>query len=519
MGFSKAYSGRHFSSSNEDYSSDTDTQSSFDGFDDDDALKADRVLNMLRSTDILELPNNIKGSSRFDNKDYHDQMKAKRAAVRFIENAKDRPQAFWQVFEAVYGWVRYDEWLQHYHLFGAAVSFNKLMCRLEDVLEISRKGQSEFLSSRRRDFQEKKAFNPVKEYLQKVALKHPATNENDDGAVMSTEEWEASLDETGEPCIPVTPQLMPEWGQLAQVLFGVTDELSQKMLECWLRGAVARAIDPGCKMDNVLILKSAQGKAKTQFFEILGGDYFIQSSDPTSVETTRLLQKGWICELGELEGITRKADVELFKHFITKRKDDLRVMHTEDIPERPRHVVFGGTCNSNEILKDTTGNRRFMVVPVIQKIPSKWLQENRDRIWASAYHSYTFHVNNKLEWWFTDELVEQSEERNQEYMERSQYEDRLAMLVAFLENRWIRQDIDGIGFTLPDLMESGLGVAIKDQKTGRQDVKIAKLLEEMGYQKKKSRVLGVSIQQWKKPGANNVSHLTQKELLIAKEQV
>ncbi|AVH65601.1 VapE domain-containing protein [Nostoc sp. 'Peltigera membranacea cyanobiont' N6] len=389
------------------FNSDTSNKSTFGGFNDDDsAPKADQVLKMLRAVNILDLADNKPGSSRFDNKDYHDQVQAKRAAVKFIENAKDKPQAFWQVFEAVYGWIKYDEWLQKYHLNGAEISFNKLMCELENVLEISRKGQSEFLSSRRRDFQERKAFNPVKEYLQKVALKYPVIDADDE--VISIDALEAIIDEPQSDYVPVHPQVMPEWGQLAKILFGVDDALSQKMLECWLRGAVARAVNPGCKMDNVLILKSAQGKAKTTFFEILGDAYFIQSSDPTSVETTRLLQKGWICELGELEGITRKSDVELFKHFITKRKDDLRVMHTEDIPERPRHVVFGGTCNSNEILKDTTGNRRFMVVPVIQKIPAKWLKENRDRIWASAYHSYMFYKNHEnshdLEWWFTDEI-------------------------------------------------------------------------------------------------------------------
>jgi hypothetical protein len=501
----------------------SNTQSSFDD-DDDSSLKAEQVIRLLRNTNILELTGNQPGSSRFDNKAYQDQMKAKRIAVKFIENAKDKPQAFWQVFEAVYSWIRYDEWLQKYHLDGAEVSFNKLMCRLEDVLGLSRKGQSEFLSSRRRDFQERKAFNPVKEYFQKVAIQYPV-NDADAEAMDADALWceDEDTETVKKPYVPVHPQVMPEWKQLAKLLFGAEDELSQNMLESWFRGAVARAVNPGCKMDNVLILKSAQGKAKTTFFEILGGDYFIQSSDPTSVETIRLLQKGWVCELGELEGITRKSDVELFKHFVTKRKDDLRIMHTEDIPEKPRHVVFGGTCNSNEILKDTTGNRRFMVVPVVQKIPTQWLTENRDRLWASAYHSYMFYKSHEkshdMKWWFTDEMVEQSEERNQEYMERSQYEDRLEMLLAFLENRWIRQDVDGIGFTLPDLMESGLGIAIRDQKTGRQDVKIAKLLEDRGYQKKKSRVLGALITQWKKPGVSNALHLTQKELAIAKEQI
>ncbi|AVH69834.1 VapE domain-containing protein [Nostoc sp. 'Lobaria pulmonaria (5183) cyanobiont'] len=530
------------------YNSDTDNKSTL-GFDDDHSgidIDSDGTtefkLSVIKNAGILgnDIPDGGDMSRCADPKDRGRIKGARVMAKQMIKGAEDKPQMFWKLFETVYSGVRFNSWKQTYEVGGEGVSWDSLMCRFEDVV-CSRKGSEAFLKSRRRDFENRVGFNPVKEMLESYHKQfaevwvHPGT----DPKTLKISSDTMVKDRYGNPLFldltdPDSLERLcsrgfilvndfkpfPQWDELASILFGTKDPLHQKMIEVFLIGAAARAVKPGEKLDTILVLKSDQGLAKTSFFKAIGGEYFVSIEDVTSVETTRLLQKGWIGELGELEGITRKSDVESLKHWATKEEDHLRVMHTEDIPVRPRHIAFGGTCNSEEILKDTTGNRRFTIIPVTQSIPLDWFGQHRAHILATAYHKYQEHIKAGTPWWFTKEWEAKSEAQNANFMEKSQYEDSLVMLLASLESKHIREgsagNILGIGFTLPDIME-GVGIPLGAQKTGRQDAKIAKLLEGLGYQKKKTRVLGLNtpITQWTKPEVNkdNVKHLGRQEII------
>src|SRR5688572_22748906 len=53
--------------------------------------------------------------------------------------------------------------------------------------------------------------------------------------------------------------------------------LSRALVRRWLIAAVARAMQPGCKVDTVLILCGPQGKKKSTFFAALGAGWFTDS--------------------------------------------------------------------------------------------------------------------------------------------------------------------------------------------------------------------------------------------------
>jgi putative DNA primase/helicase len=44
------------------------------------------------------------------------------------------------------------------------------------------------------------------------------------------------------------------------------------------------------------------------------------------------------------------------------------------------------TTNQDEYLKDETGNRRWLPVAIKQNVNIEWLQENREQLYAEAYH-------------------------------------------------------------------------------------------------------------------------------------
>ena len=120
-------------------------------------------------------------------------------------------------------------------------------------------------------------------------------------------------------------------------------------------------------LDIVLVFKGKQGIGKTRLLEALTLDsrYFgdgvvldVRNKD----DIMQSLSK-WICELGEI-GSTFKKDKDSLKAFISKSVDEFRVPYGKTAIKYPRMTSFCGTVNDDEFLIDTTGNRRFAVIPL-----------------------------------------------------------------------------------------------------------------------------------------------------------
>jgi predicted P-loop ATPase len=167
--------------------------------------------------------------------------------------------------------------------------------------------------------------------------------------------------------------------------------------------AVDRALNPGCKVDTMVILEGPQGVGKSTFFSILGGDYYTEwnhsVSDPNILYT---MMKSWIVDISELAGLS-EASVEHLKSFITTRTDSRRLAYAREAVEIPRTSIFVGTTNNNQYLKDVTGNRRFLPVKVTaDKIKLDALISDRDQLWAEATHRCLA----KERYWVTSDWVE-----------------------------------------------------------------------------------------------------------------
>lgn len=128
--------------------------------------------------------------------------------------------------------------------------------------------------------------------------------------------------------------------------------------------AVARAMDPGCKFDNMLILCGPQGCGKSTLLDRMSCGWFNDSIRTfEGKEASELLQGVWIVEVAELDAF-RRTDVSRIKQFLSLRADRYRAAYGRNISELPRRCVFFGTCNVMDFLQDTTGNRRFWPVDV-----------------------------------------------------------------------------------------------------------------------------------------------------------
>jgi len=193
----------------------------------------------------------------------------------------------------------------------------------------------------------------------------------------------------------------------------------------WLISAVARALDPGCKVDQLIILEGPQGKGKSTLLRTITtgspttgdgphAEWFSDTPIPIGEKDSYVALKGkWIIELPELASL-KKADLDRAKAFFSAPVDSYRPPYGRENVSVPRTAVFAGTVNLGEYLNDVTGARRF--VPVLcGAIDIETLAADRDQIWAEAVHVYKDWVaqgrkQSRCLWWPSMEEIPMYEE-------------------------------------------------------------------------------------------------------------
>ena len=200
------------------------------------------------------------------------------------------------------------------------------------------------------------AFNPVQEYLE--SLRHRDL-----------------------------PEVTNE--QLADCFgFDVEDNLSIDLMRLHLRACASRGINPGDKMDSLLIIQGEQGNRKSTSIETLSPDFSWYD------ETTRMsfdskdslssLNSAFIYEFSEIEKILTTFDVAQFKSWITRKVDKYVEKYESISKDHPRRCCLFGTTNASTFLMDPTGARRFLICENTRPANIKLLQTLRDAIWKQS---------------------------------------------------------------------------------------------------------------------------------------
>lgn len=152
----------------------------------------------------------------------------------------------------------------------------------------------------------------------------------------------------------------------------------------FLGGMVERALRPGCKFDYMLILQGQQGLGKSTLLKTLGGDWFGDSALPIGdKDGYQNIASKWLWEIAELDSFNKHEESKV-KQFLSSQVDTFRGSYDRRPSSHPRQVVFAGTTNEDQYLKDITGARRFWPVTVTRQIDVMWLRENRDQLFAEA---------------------------------------------------------------------------------------------------------------------------------------
>lgn len=280
-------------------------------------------------------------------------------------------------------------------------------------------------------------------------------------------EWLASLTWDGVP-------RLDRW--LTTYCSAPDTDLVRAMGRAWLIQACARAIEPGCKADAVLVLKGVQGCRKSTTCGVLGGAWFSDSEiDLASKDKYTQLEGVWVYELSEMDAM-RKADARALKAFVSSQSDKYRPAYGRNTQDVPRSTVFIGTTNDDEFLVDPTGSRRYWVVEVAQCFPEA-LEADREQLWAEAAH-YTRHGER---WHLPGDLDLERAQEAERYTPVDSWENAISEWV-------IGQD----RFTLDDVWRRALGND-RSNAARHDDMRMATILRRLGFTKKRGRAFNGSV--------------------------
>ncbi len=150
------------------------------------------------------------------------------------------------------------------------------------------------------------------------------------------------------------------------------------------------------------ILIGAQGFRKSTFCRQLLppelSEYFTDSIDFRSdIEAERMLSRFLLVNIDEFDQLSEKQ-FAFVKHLFQKPATNIRRMYSETIGRQRRYASFIGTSNHHEILRDPTGNRRYICVEVTEPIHTEQSIEY-SQLYAQAV--YLIHRGERC--WLNDE--------------------------------------------------------------------------------------------------------------------
>ena len=276
---------------------------------------------------------------------------------------------------------------------------------------------------------------------------------------------------------------LPAWdgtprveGVATEVMGAPSDPLILAMMRRWFVSAVARALEPGCKVDTALVLLGEQGYKKSTFFAALApkwfGDTEIKIGDKDGLQQ---IHHNWITEWAEIDRITSVRHAGEVKTFIARRRDCFRPPYGANTRNYDRSCVIVGSTNNDGFLSDPTGGRRFWVIPVTRKINMDYVERVRDQLWAEALHLYRAGE----QWWLTDAEEGLHRRDVEQYRVRDPWEEIVA---RWIENAWPTEclKLGRSSFTTWDVMSLALKLDPKDARKETEG-RVGAVMRALGY--------------------------------------
>ena len=259
--------------------------------------------------------------------------------------------------------------------------------------------------------------------------------------------------------------------------------------------AVARVMNPGCKVDTTLILAGPQGYFKSTFFRVLAGEgWFCDTPiDMRNKDAYLALRGAWLYEMAELSSM-RPRDAETVKAFLAAQEDHFRPPYGREMVDAKRQCVFVGTTNETGFLNDPTGARRFWPVAVRAPIRLDEVRAAREQLWAEAVEAW----RRGERWWLEEDGDEELRDIHQDYESEDPWET--------LISEWIDSQPPGSEVTIGGVLTVALKIDIGQQNRSHE-MRVAGLLVRLGFKRRRITVRGKRGWVYDRPSQRQVSLL------------
>ena len=193
-------------------------------------------------------------------------------------------------------------------------------------------------------------------------------------------------------------------------------------LERYLVGMCAAATQDDVVNHTVLLLCSeVQNIGKTTFINnLLTPELRTYLStgliNPNSKDDLAKIAQSMLINLDEFEGMSGR-DLNTFKDLVTRKVISIRLPYARRSQNFPHTASFAGTCNYQEILHDTTGNRRFLC---FHADSIEFIKINYTQLYAQIKHLLN---TPGYQYWFTQEDNNRIEKNNEDFIFHSPEEE------------------------------------------------------------------------------------------------
>jgi predicted P-loop ATPase len=271
-------------------------------------------------------------------------------------------------------------------------------------------------------------------------------------------------------------------------LLKTSNPLYDVMLRKTLTAIVQRVYEPGCKWDYVMLLKGVQGLRKSTFWRETMPDptWFDDnlSGDITNKDQLALLSRCVLQEWGEFDRITSSREAAELKSFVVRQNDVYRAPYERASVDHPRQSVIVGSVNKSEFLGDETGDRRYWVAEVEEKIDIDALIAEREELLAAAVAAYK--AGELL--YLSEQDEARSAENNLQYRVQDPWLPAVEQWLAHKSNLLVRGADDMTDWiTTAKILTDCLGLELKSIKQYDR-TRVEKILGYLGWQKEPSLI-------------------------------
>lgn len=230
--------------------------------------------------------------------------------------------------------------------------------------------------------------------------------------------------------------------------------------------------------NNILIMQGAQGIRKTRFLRALvppelKNYYFEGRLNSQDKDSLLVLHQNILINLDEMDSFTYK-ELQFHKALITREEVDVRAPYNKYFDKNFKLCSFVGSTNDAEMLSDTTGNRRFNIIPVVDIDENFADALDHAQLWAQTLAA----IKSGERTYFTTEESREISMVNRQFEKTSAIEE---LLLA----KYVPAEADDLG--TQELTATDIAAIIGENSTTKiSSVAIGKYLRKYGYIRKMS---------------------------------